>query len=136
MLPSIKKIMEIKDVDRDTAKLVRRILECKDRGSWLDLMNNHINSDNLTFKLMATGTLQWFDSCYNRPCFVQSKLTSIDYLIGTYGVEFIPKGHNERSPSIDYCNTGDSDGTTMMFISGRGYRVGCWGDIVERGNYD
>lgn len=52
------------------------------------------------------------------------------------GTESIPKGHNAKSPAIDYVNCGDPYITTLMFVVGRGYVVGCWGDIVERGNYD
>ena len=54
--------------------------------------------------------------------------------LGTSGVEHIEAGSNHRSPAIDYLNTGDTYDLTIMFIRGR-FRVGCWGDIVERGNY-
>lgn len=59
----------------------------------------------------------------------------IDDIIHTHGVEYIPKGHNQKSPAIDYCNTGDPYITTVLLVNGR-FRIGCWGDIVERGNYD
>lgn len=59
----------------------------------------------------------------------------IDRILNTHGVEYIPQGHNAKSPAITYCNTGDTYGTTILYVNGR-YRVGCWGDIVERGNYD
>ena len=51
-----------------------------------------------------------------------------------YGVESIPEGSNQKSPEIHYVNTGDSYGETVLFINGR-FRLGNWGDIVERGNY-
>lgn len=54
--------------------------------------------------------------------------------LGTFGVEHIDAGTNARSPAIDYLNTGDSYDLTLLYIRGR-FRVGCWGDIVERGNY-
>lgn len=62
-------------------------------------------------------------------------LAAIDGFLGTHGVEYIPHGHNAKSPSIEYCNAGDAYKTTVMFVAGA-YRVGSWGDIVERGNYD
>lgn len=62
-------------------------------------------------------------------------MNRIDSILGTHGVEHIPAGHNSKSPAITYCNTGDTYGTTVMLINGR-FRIGCWGDIVERGNYD
>jgi hypothetical protein len=55
--------------------------------------------------------------------------------LGTFGVEYIPEGHNKRSPAIDYLNAGDTYETTLLYVRGR-FSVGCWGDIVERGNYD
>jgi hypothetical protein len=54
--------------------------------------------------------------------------------LGTFGVEYINKGSNRRSPAIDYLNTGDTYAVTLLYVNGR-FRVGCWGDIVERGNY-
>lgn len=55
--------------------------------------------------------------------------------IGTFGVEHINAGTNAKSPAIDYLNTGDSYDLTLLYIRGR-FRVGCWGYIVERGNYE
>lgn len=62
-------------------------------------------------------------------------LHRIDSVLGTFGVEYIPRGHNAKSPAISYCNTGDTYQTTIMLINGR-FVIGAWGDIVERGNYD
>jgi hypothetical protein len=53
----------------------------------------------------------------------------------TMGVEHIPQGHSQRSPAIDYLNTGDPYTLTVLYVNGR-FRAGCWGDIVERGRYD
>ena len=61
-------------------------------------------------------------------------METIDGLIGGYGVEYIPAGAGNRSPSIRYVNLGDTYETTILYVRGR-FRVGCWGDIVERGNY-
>ncbi len=54
---------------------------------------------------------------------------------GTFGVEHIGRGKNSRSPAIEYLNAGDTYATTVLFVRGQ-FRVGCWGDIVERGNYE
>ena len=64
-----------------------------------------------------------------------SRMAAIDRVLGTCGVEYIPAGHNQRSPAITYCNAGDTYATTVMWVRGR-YLVGCWGSIVERGRYD
>jgi hypothetical protein len=65
----------------------------------------------------------------------QTRMQRIDAVISTYGVEYIAAGHNSKSPAITYCNAGDTYATTVLKVNGR-FRVGCWGDIVERGNYD
>jgi len=62
-------------------------------------------------------------------------MEKINTIMDSNGVECIPPGHNSRSPEILYINEGDSYMTTVLFVGGR-FRLGCWGDIVERGNYD
>lgn len=59
-----------------------------------------------------------------------------DYIRKACGVEHIDRGRNSKSPAIDYVNCGDTYITTLMFVHGRGFVVGCWGDIVERGDYE
>lgn len=65
----------------------------------------------------------------------RTAMEEIDSILGTHGVEYIPAGHNAKSPAITYCNAGDAYATTILLVNGR-FRIGCWGDIVERGNYD
>lgn len=64
----------------------------------------------------------------------ESRMERIDDVLGTYGVEYIPRGHNLKSPAIHYCNKGGTYHWTVLKVNGM-FRVGCWGDIVERGNY-
>jgi hypothetical protein len=56
-------------------------------------------------------------------------------IIDAYGVEYIPQGKNKRSPAITYVNMGDTYDWTVLMVNGR-FRIGAWGDIVERGNYE
>lgn len=62
-------------------------------------------------------------------------LNKISEMLNLCGVESIPKGNNEKSPEIVYVNSGDTYDTTVMWINGR-FRIGDWGSIFERGNYD
>jgi hypothetical protein len=64
-----------------------------------------------------------------------TRMQAIDKILGTHGVEYTPAGHNSKSPAIEYCNAGDTYATTILKVRGN-YRIGCWGDIVERGHYD
>lgn len=119
-LPSIKRLEEGLNICRDQAKQVRRILECRN--------------------VEAVCALSERAASHARDCFGRSplqyvKLLACDAILETHGVEFIAKGHNKRSPSIEYCNTGDTYAATLMWMNGR-YSVGCWGDVVERGHYD
>jgi hypothetical protein len=61
-------------------------------------------------------------------------MSMLNDALQTYGVEYIARGSNAKSPAIEYCNAGDTYTPTLMFVRGN-YVVGCWGDIVERGNY-
>ena len=66
---------------------------------------------------------------------LDDRMERINKVLGTCGVEAIPKGRDERSPEIVYCNTGDTYGTTILYVNGR-FRIGNWGSFVENGNYD
>lgn len=64
------------------------------------------------------------------------KLEALNELLGMYGVEHVPAGRSvRRSPRFDYLNTGETYATTILRFSGGRYRIGSWGDQVERGNY-
>ena len=54
--------------------------------------------------------------------------------LGTFGVEYTPKGKGRNSPAITYLNCGDTYELTILFINGQ-FRVRCWGDYVENGKY-
>ena len=102
-----------------TAKAIRAILECKTVEAVCDLND---------------AASRMFGACYHRPSLQSVKLEAINELMDGCGVEYIPAGRNRRSPAIEYVNVGDTYLTTIMWVRGR-YVVGCWGDIVERGNY-
>lgn len=65
----------------------------------------------------------------------KTRMERIDVVLRTRGVEYVSKGHTAKSPSFYYCNAGDPYATTVLKVGDR-FRVGCWGDIVERGSYD
>ena len=68
----------------------------------------------------------------NKP--TQEDWNAVNRMLDGFGDEYIASGRNAKSPSIHYINLGDTYRTTLMFVRGR-WVVGCWGDIVERGNY-
>lgn len=66
--------------------------------------------------------------CYHPPSTKDLRLTCLDKLAGTFGVEAF------QTTAGDYCeylNAGDTYTTTLLWFRGA-YRVGCWGDIAEK----
>lgn len=75
-------------------------------------------------------------ACYYAPSYHERLMVALNEIAGTHGDEYIPAGHNAKSPSIHFLNTGDLYDATFMIVGGHSYRVGCVADIIERGKYD
>ena len=124
MLPSVK---TLKQIAPNRALELRKILEIKSRGQLEAVLG--LGATPTKYPVTA--------SKYYHPMPLQlAKLSIASEITEGYGVEGVSAGHNAKSPAFDYVNQGDTYATTLLWIAGRGYRVGCWGDIVERGNYD
>jgi hypothetical protein len=112
MIPSVKTIQQIRrngePLDVETALAVRAAME---------------KADAAGYNFAHPGRE------------ARQSLETIDGLIGGHGVEYIREGGGQRSPAIRYVNLGDTYDTTILYVRGR-FRVGCWGDIVERGRYE
>jgi len=74
--------------------------------------------------------------CYNRPTMSHMRMTALDAELETYGVEFVRGNGTRNTQSFEYCNTEETYATTIIRMQSGQYRVGNWGDIVERGNYE
>ncbi len=73
--------------------------------------------------------------CHNPPRMAHKRLHVLNAILQGHGIEYVPQGHNARSPAFEYVNMGDTYSMTIVrFLDGR-YLVTCWGSIVERGNY-
>lgn len=122
-LPSIKTIRDRIErpyrLPEGTAEAIRAILECKTVEAVCAL---------------SAAASRMFGACYYRPALQSVKLEAINDIMDGCGVEYIPAGQNRRSPAIEYVNVGDPYLTTIIWVRRR-YVVGCWGDIVERGDY-
>lgn len=66
--------------------------------------------------------------CYNPPATSDLRMTCLDALAGTHGVEGF---ETRRNGWCEYLNAGDTYAPTLLRYRGR-YRVGCWGGIAER----
>lgn len=83
----------------------------------------------------VAGTDQWRRQCYHEPreTAPETIMHAIDQVIGTCGTEAIFGADGCTMPVLEYCNTGDSYATTIMYdyVAGK-YRLTSWGDLVER----
>lgn len=81
------------------------------------------------------GLFAELSSCFRHtafwPRFHEFRREFIDTLGEFHGVEYL--GHHKRlGASVYYCNSGDTYAATLWFC-GEHMRLGCWGDLVERG---
>jgi hypothetical protein len=65
--------------------------------------------------------------CYRPPATEDLRMTVLDALADTSGVEAV----ETKKGMCEYLNAGDAYAPTLIFFNGT-YRVGCWGDVVER----
>jgi hypothetical protein len=105
--PSVKAIMQT-GCSKATASVVKRVFTAN-RTELLD-----------DFEAARRRTAE----CYNRPGLTDLRMTVIDDLLETHGVE--------GDENIEYCNAGDTYAPTICYYQGR-FVVSSWGDIIERG---
>lgn len=76
---------------------------------------------------------------YNPHALSHLRMTALNAELETFGVEHC---HHTSADvhcvdrCFDYLNTGDAYGTTIIRFEDGRYRVGDWGTVVERGNYN
>jgi len=103
-------VKTLREVFGENAKLARRILEMSRRE----------------LEELPAGAAR-VRECYNPPATSDLRLTCLDALAGTHGVE----SFETRKGWCEYLNNGDTYAATLVRYRGR-YRVTSWGDIAER----
>ena len=82
-------------------------------------------------KDMTEGDAKTIRALWHHSRYRGNARTAVDAVLRTYGVEYL--GRNKRTnDEVYYCNAGDTYSTTVLFV-GPHLRVGCWGDLIERG---
>lgn len=114
-------------MNKPSAKALEKAFPGKGKALRL-LLDNQAAVDN------HHAVVAWEKQCYHRPNAHERRMCALDAELETCGVEYIERGNGQNSPAIEYLNAGDTYVTTILFVNGR-YRIGCLGDIVERGNY-
>lgn len=128
--PSLKTLATITNYPRE----LRLVLVCTSAQTLIDWLDKPqpfgCDSAFQGFKTVNHGYMS-----VSGERFHDMKLAMANELCGTYGVEYQRAGKGSKSPAFKYCNSGDGYSATLLYVNGR-YRVGCWADIVERGNYE
>lgn len=123
-LPSVQTLSKITSYPKE----LRKVLELTSMAELQTMLGNP------NYPVKFPKTVAWIAQCYHYPRFHELKMSMADELCETCGVEYIAHGKGSKSPAIEYCNAGDTYAVTLLYVNGA-YRVGCWGDYVERGNY-
>jgi len=129
--PSIRTLCSsLKDVTPATAKMIRTAIKLEGYEELMVFAEAH-----------CPKTTEHFRRCYNMPSKAEVRAAVLDELLGTFGVEYLFKGSEGLSsycslPSdklvLTYLNAGDTYAATLVKPAGKGWRLGCWGDIAER----
>jgi hypothetical protein len=106
--PSIKTLQTV-GVTLTQAKEAKRIL----RMSRADLEQLPAGSARLA-------------ECYHPPNTADLRMSCLDAVMGTYGVEGF---QTDKGEWVTYLNAGDPYAPTIVLYRRR-YRVACWGDLV------
>ena len=89
------------------------------------LITEDVHPDNYeSVQNLASG-------CWHGPTYSHRLLTAINEVIEGHGIERIRPRDEDRHPSYEYINMGDTYATTILLRSDGRLIVGCWGDIVE-----
>src|SRR5690606_6494238 len=112
---SVESLMAIRDVDEQTAKLVRAVWRAKSRDEII---------------AACPESADYGRNFFRQPTLRACKRDAVNRLIGTCGVEYLGVSRSSGE-DVYYCNAGDAYVATVIF-SGDTLRVGCWADMVER----
>ena len=70
--------------------------------------------------------------CFNSPSYSHMLLTAINEIIEGPGIDHIRPKDEDRHPSYEYINMGDTYNATILLRSDGRLIVASWGDIVEQ----
>ena len=115
--PSVKTIMTIPGVTRETAKVIKRMMTC--------------NMSQDTLEEYPAGAAR-IRECYHNPSYEDMALHIMNDLLSTHGVEGVALS---LYSSMSYANAGDTYARTIFLVEGIPgvplWHVSCIGDMVE-----
>lgn len=127
--PSVNALVTTFKLDSVAARLIRSLAHAADDASELEAL--------IDTRCPATAAYvrQLYSSPYDSRMWRRTVvLHAIDVILGTCGVEsFGDTDAPGLAPAYEYCNTGDSYDTTLVYHrNADAIRIGSWGDIAER----
>lgn len=133
--PSIKRLLAaFKDLTPEKAKLIKKLTAACDHGIAGTTNLRKLIEDHCP-KTQAHVRWCHSDPFASREWRTTMCLEAIDETLGTYGVEPLGPVDMRDGPPYEYCNTGDTYATTLIYSRVDGADnlfIGCWGDIAER----
>ena len=121
--PSVKRLMKINYVDRETALLLREIMKGENWTDFKRFMRERAEIFMVTLKRIA--------DCFASPILNEMKMSAANELLRGSGVECAGNVYMRDGPPLLYVNRGDPYNLTLCLFQGR-FVVSSWGDIVER----
>lgn len=116
--PSMKRLMEDMKLDKDQAKRIRGLIHGEIKTNTSEAVNN------------------WVAQCHHKPNYIERLLVALNEAADTYGVEYLTQQGGMRATHA-YLNVGDPYVPTIIYNYNKDhFYIGCWGTIVENGNYD
>lgn len=126
--PTIPTLMKHFPLTRAEAAKIRKLAKLADDG---DKLAEFIEAE-------CPETQAYVRQCYNDPFDshtwrVTMALHAIDRVLGTLGVEPLGEVNVRNGPPYEFCNTGDTYATTLIYKRDTDTLfIGNWGDLVER----
>jgi len=121
---TIKKIAETFNIDRDTAKIIRKLAEYYYENKGTYLVDVWLNT-------LCGNTLNWIGQCHNHPNNREVYISMINDLIEGYGVEAVFNSQYDYSGDcFEYVNMGNTYSTTICSYDGKLF-ISSWGNVYE-----
>ena len=128
--PSVKRMASIFQVPTDHVVRAREIMMGMHRFGLKDQPAFEVGRK--LESLWCPKTAAWVRSCYHMPSLHGVKMSCLNELLGTHGIEFInlEPGNYTDPNGIEYLNMGDTYRDTLIFFNGK-YRIASYGDVLE-----
>ena len=128
-IPTVKRIAKELGIDRSDARIIREAMEWAEYDEASTRLRTYYRNE-----VYSLNSGLYHDLDDYRFGDVHVALQIIDRVLDTHGVEYIASNDDDytRGRGIDYANTGDAYGWTVMYdYDKHRWLLGSWGNEVE-----